>query len=484
MARPQGEESIFFLRVGSVCRHPPLTCPAEIGVVEAARLMRERAASSLVVTHLGQPIGVLSSDDLRDLVAEGVNGFGDTPVADLMGRQPVTVGLHDYVFEAISRMARHNVQRLAVLDEQGKLFGLLCDSDLVQLQARTPLYTTREIEAARSIEELRAINLRMLEIVSFAHRAGADIKALAQLISHLNDTFTVRVIALLESREGLPFPEGAAYLALGSEGRSEQTLRTDQDSALLYRDDLPAEQQEKLARFAERLVAALEEVGVPRCPGATMISNPVWRKSLSGWKGCLDQWLSVPKPESMVDFGMFQDFRTLHGDAELELQLRAHLHASVRRHALFLPYMARHIAHFPPPLRLFGRFRVERSGKHRGALDLKKAGIFAITEGASLLGLEAGFSGGSTWDKLDRLRDKGILAETSYNTLYSAFSSLSRLRLQQQLLDLGEGRTPSNHVDPMLLSRRDQDQLREALRGVNHLLRLIRERYRLDLISR
>jgi len=484
MTRPQGEESIFFLRVDAVCRRAPLTCPADTGVIDAARLMRDHAESSLIVTRNAQPVGIASVDDLRDLVAAGGPAPESLTIAEIMGRQPVTVGLHDYVFEAIFRMTRHNVQRLAVLDEQGKLYGLIADSDLVQLQAKTPLYTTREIEAAQSIDVLRTINLRMREIVSFAHRAGADIKALAQLISHLNDTFTLRVIELLKTGEGIALPEGAAYLALGSEGRSEQTLRTDQDSAIVYRDDLGAGEHAAIERFSARLVAALEAVGVPPCPGATMISNPAWRNGLTAWKRRLDQWFSVPKPESMVDFGMFQDFRTLYGDPELEGQLRDHLHASVRRHTLFLPYMARHIVRFPPPLRLFGRFRVERHGKHRGAIDLKKAGIFAITEGASLLGLEAGFSGGSTWDKLDRLRDTGGLAETSYNTLYAAFSNLSRLRLQQQLLDLGEGRDPSNYADPMLLSRRDQDRLREALRGVNHLLRLVRERYRLDLISR
>ena len=146
--------------------------------------------------------------------------------------------------------------------------------------------------------------------------------------------------------------------------------------------------------------------------------------------------------------------------------------------------MARHITRFPPPLGFFGRFKTERGGRHRGSIDLKKAGIFAITEGISLLALEAGMSGGNTWEKMDRLRDIGSLTDSSYKLLYRSFSDLSQLRLARQLQTLGEGKSPSNHVTPMLLSRRDQDRLRDALRAVNYLLRMIRDRYRLDLISR
>jgi len=478
----QGNEKLFFLQVETVCTHPAPTCPPDSLITHAASLMREQDATVIFAHKQGHPLGCVSVDDLRNLVAES-RPLEQLTVEEVMG-EVVTVQRGDYVFEAIYRMARHNCTHLAVVDDEGQLFGVVSDSNLLRFQTKTPLYTSREIEAAQSIEALHDINLRMLEIVEHATRTGANIKALAQLISHLNDTFTQRVIALLNSQEGLSLPEGAAYLALGSEGRNEQTLRTDQDSAIIYRDDLPKNSLAELERFSERLVLALEAVGVPRCPGNTMVSNPAWRKSLSGWQERIDHWITVPKPEHMVDFGMFQDFRTLHGEPRLELHLRGHLHASVKRHKLFLPYMARHISHFPPPLGLFGRFRTERRGELRGTIDLKKAGIFAITEGVSLLALEAGFSGGSTWKKMGRLRDIGILTETSYKVLHAAFSELSRLRLHHQLLALRANKQPANNIDPTLLSRREQDRLREALRGVNHLLRMIRDRYRLDLISR
>jgi CBS domain-containing protein len=261
-------------------------------------------------------------------------------------------------------------------------------------------------------------------------------------------------------------------------------LRTDQDSAIVYSDTLSAEHLEEVSRFSTRLCAALDQIGIPRCPGETMASNPQWRRSLGEWKRLIDQWVSVLKPDHMVNFGMFQDFRVLHGDREFARQLAGHIRAHVERNSLFLAYVARHITGFKPPMGIFGRLRVDRRGKYRGQLDLKKAGIFALTEGASLLGLEAGIVNGTTWDKLERLEEQGFLSAADAETFSEALSCLVFLRLQSQLRAIAAGHELTNHVDPLLLTGRERDRLREALRGVGAFLRLIRDHFQLELIAR
>ncbi len=477
------EESFLFLQVDSLCQGAPITCPPETDVVEAARLMRQHDSSGVVVVEDGRPLGVITVSDLRNLIVDSKGHVGGRQVREIMSPELISVRARDLVVKAIFSMAKHNIHRLTVLDDAGQLRGVITDADLLRLQTRTPLYLNQEIEAATSVEQLARISARMVDMVSFAARAGTDINSLVELISHLNDAFTVRIIALLEE-EGVRLPAGAAYLALGSEGRGEQTLRTDQDSAIIYADGLEAEQLEEIARFSTRLVDALEQVGVPRCPGDTMASNPQWRRSLSGWQQLVEQWISVPKPENMVNFGMFQDFRTIHGDPTLEAQLRAHLMEALRRNSLFFPYMARHIVRFPPPVGLFGHIRVERRGEHRGEVDLKKAGIFAVTEAASLLALESGATGGSTWKKLELLREKGIVAEPDITVISEAFSYLVQLRLQRQLKALTAGKPPSNYLNPLAIPESERAQLRHALRGVATLLRIIRLRFNLDAISR
>ena len=484
---PQGlfrEESFLFLQVDSLCQGAPITCPPDTDVVEAARLMRQHNISGVVVIENGRPLGVVTVSDLRNLIVDSNGNVSDRQVREIMSSGLISVRSSDVVAEAIFRMAKHNIHRVTVLDEAGQLRGVITDADLLRVQTRTPLYLNQEIESATSIEQLRKVSVRMIAMVSFASRAGTDTKSLVQLISHLNDAFTLRIIALLESVEGIRLPPGAAYLALGSEGRGEQTLRTDQDSAIVYADDLAPAELAEIERFSVRLVDALEQVGVPRCPGDTMASNPQWRRSLSGWKELLEQWVTLPKSEHMVNFGMFQDFRTVWGDPRFEAELHAHLLNILQRFTLFFPYMARHIARFPPPVGMFGHIRVERRGEHRGEVDLKKAGIFAVTEGASLLALENGAVGGSTWEKLDLLRQRGILPAGDVEIVYQAYTYLVQLRLHRQLKALEAGKQPSNHLNPLAIPDVERDRLRSALKGVATFQRILRDRFKIDFIAR
>ena len=215
-----------------------------------------------------------------------------------------------------------------------------------------------------------------------------------------------------------------------------------------------------------------------------MASIPQWQHSLSEWKGLLEQWISVPTGENMVSFGMFQDFRTIHGDSSLEKILHDFIHTTTQRNMIFFPYVAKNIVRFPAPLGIFGRIKVERRGANRGKVDLKKSGIFAITEGISLLALENNVDEGTTWDKLEKLEQLGVISAQSSETFSEAFTQLVSFRLQRQLSDLAAGNKPGNAVDPQRLPHKSQSQLREALRGVNQLLRFIRDHYRLDSISR
>jgi CBS domain-containing protein len=478
------EESFFFLHIDSVCRSPAITCSPDLGVIEAARLMREQNTAGLVVIEDDVPIGILSVHDLRDLIATAGEGFAVHKARDIMQVGTITVRHQAYVFEAIFKMAKNNTHRLAVVDDDKKLVGVVNATDLLSQQTRSPLYLTQEMESAESIEELKEINGRILEMVRRAMSAGADTRSLVHLIAHFNDGFTQRIISLMETQEGISLPSKAAYLALGSEGRGEQTLRTDQDSALVYADDISASELDECNLFANRLVDALEFVGIPRCPGNTMASNPQWQHSLSEWQRILEQWISVPTGENMVNFGMFQDFRTIHGDSTLEANLHEFIHATTERNMLFFPYVAKNIVRFPAPIGMFGRIKVDQVGANRGKVDLKKAGIFALTGGVSLLALEHKIDSGTTWDKIEKLEQTGFLSNKVSEVLSESFTQLVNLRLQRQLSDLAAGNKPGNAIDPLILTDKSRSRLREALRGVNQLLRIIREHYQLNSISR
>ena len=479
------EESFFFIHLGSICKSPVVTCSPGTSIIEAAETMHDNDISGLVVVdRLGRVVGVLSVRDFRGLIAGSNGDLSGIKVKEVMSERPVTARLDDYVFEAIFKMAKHKTHRLVVVDYHGKLCGVLTDTDLLSLQTRSPIYLSQEIENAESIPQLSIINSRILEMVNCATDAGADTRSLVHLITHFNDSFTLRIIEIMEREEGIVLPTGAAFLALGSEGRGEQTLRTDQDNAMVFADDLSEADQQAAVRFAIRLSDALEEVGVPKCSADTMASNPEWRHSLTGWKELIERWVSLPRGDHMVRFGMFQDFRTLYGDMRLAQELQVHILAAIKRHSLFLPYVARNIVSFSPPIGMFGRIKVESRGESRGKVDLKKAGIFSITGGVSLLALDAGITEGSTWDKLDQLEASGLLTEDFRDTIDNAFSFLFQLRLQRQIRSLTTGDEPTNSIDPLVMSDRERDRLRAAMRATGTFFRFIRDRYQLDLIAR
>jgi CBS domain-containing protein len=295
---------------------------------------------------------------------------------------------------------------------------------------------------------------------------------------------TRRLIHILDISEDIRLPAGAAYLVLGSEGREEQTLRTDQDSAIVYRDDFPPDKLAEVQRFSDRIVSVLECVGVPLCPGNMMASNPDWCHSLKEWKQLTERWMTVPGPDNTVFVGVFQDLRVLHGDIALEEELRTHLCECSHINTIFFPNMARTIAGFEAPLGMFGRLLVEKKGPQIGKLDLKKGGLFALTRGISLLALEAGIVGGTTWDKIDRLKHMNFVSADDLEKTRESFTFLMKIRLEKQILNITSGEEPSNLVDPLLLTQKERERLRKAFMGAKAMIALLRTRYQLDLVFR
>jgi CBS domain-containing protein len=481
---PINQDSFFFIAVDFLCKRAPVTCTPETEVVEMADLMRRHNISGIVVVDGAVPVGIVSLRDLRDLVAHNLSGIAGLHVKEVMRTNLITIGRYDYLFKAIFKMAKHNIHRLVVLNSDGSLAGVITNTDLLRVQTRCPLYLSQEIEATETFDQLRTTGQRMMDMLQFATRSGADTHSLISLISHFNDAMTLRTIELLDRLEGVRLPESAAWLALGSEGRGEQTLRTDQDNAIVYTDTVSGQELDLIRQFADRVVERLEFIGVPRCPGGTMASNPDWCHSVTDWKELLTNWITTPSAENMVNFGMFQDMRTLHGSVDLEGILRDHIIITSHQHSLFFPYMAKNIVRFKPPLGLFGRIKTESRGDYKGCFDLKKGGIFALTLGISLLALHYGSMGGNSWDKIVRLRETGKIAAHDLDQIEEAFSFLLKLRLEKQFRALEAGRQPGNHVDPLVLTDRERDLLREAFKGVNLLLHILEDTFQLQMIRR
>ena len=478
------EDNFFFIPVEKVCSRPVVTCSPDLGLIEMARLMMVKNISGIIIVEHDRPVGIVSLRDLRDLIANSADEISTLTVRNVMKTSLVTIRSSDYLFKAIFLMAKHTIHRLVVLDEFDRLTGVVTDTDLLRIQTSSPLYLVQEIESANSIEQLHALGQKMTGMLRFALKTNADVQSLIQLIAQFNDALTLRLIYILDRYHEIRLPSGAAYLSLGSEGRQEQTLRTDQDSAIVYRDDLSGDDIAQIRCFAKNIASSLESIGVRLCPGNMMASNPEWCHSLSEWKQLVDQWISCTDPDATVHFGVFQDLRVLHGEVSFEIELRTHIRECARNNSIFYPSMAKNIVCFNPPIGMFGRLLVEKKGEQRGKLDLKKGGLFALSRGTSLISLEAGIVGGTTWSKLERLQQLHFVSDHDLEIIRDAFTFLIKLRLEKQLIAQSSGKEPDNFIDPLVLPDHQRDNLRTALQGVDTLLNILKNRYQPDLIAR
>jgi CBS domain-containing protein len=351
------------------------------------------------------------------------------------------------------------------------------------MQTRSPQQMVREIEEARSVVDLAGLHRRVQDLVIHLTGSGVRTRDLIRMIAHLNDQILARLITLLRAERYPDLTERFTFIVLGSEGRQEQTLTTDQDNAIVYADDLNPTQLERLEAFSRELIDNLIDIGVPRCPGGIMASNEAWRRSFSAWSDVLDLWLSTPTPENILNCSMFCDLRIISGDPALERELKELVTGRMQGNAGYLAHMGANVLRFPPPLGLFGRIKVERSGDHRGMLDLKKGGIFAITEGVKVLALEAGCLRGGTLQRLQLLADAQVMTGQEAQNLEESFSFLVLLRLRGQVAALRQGQIPTNHLALDQLNRMERGRLRLALEEVRTLQELLQRRFRLELYS-
>ncbi len=476
------EGNTLFLPVKDFCRRNVATCSPRESVLEVAAMMHDKNISSAVVCEKGNPIGIMTDRDLRSkVVAQGVDPTTIT-AQDIMNAPLITVREDDFIFEALHRISRNNIHRVCVIDAEQRLVGIITDSDIIKLQSNSPQRLVRDIEEAGTIAEVKALHKDIQRLILHLVGTGVPTRELVRMIAHLNDQLLLRLITLLRERQFSDLSDKFAFVVLGSEGRSEQTLTTDQDNAIIYADDLGREEISRIEAFSETLIDTLIEVGVPACPGGIMAKNKFWRRSYSEWNQILFSWMRNPVPENILNGSMFFDLRTIYGDASLEQNLKQQLAEFFQTDQMFLTRLAGNLLRFKTPLGLFGRIKTDHDAEHRGQIDVKKAGIFAITEGIKALAMEAGIMDGGTHERMRDLVKKGVLEQTQADDLEASYSFLVFLRLRCQVDGIRAGYEPNNYVTLARLNHMEKGRLKLAFEEVSKFQELLEVHFRMHLV--
>jgi len=478
------DEKNFLLKpVREISKKEVFTTSPIATVRDIANFMKEKNISGIVVSENNLPIGIITDRDFRNkIVSKGL--ISDNVKAhEIMTFPVITINEEDYIFEAVYKMTKNNIHRLVVVDNMGRITGIVTDTDIIKLQTNTPFYFIRDLEYANNFDDLKLLNDRTNDFIKFLMSSGIKTIEVIKFISHINDSLIKKCIELVLKDNYFELPEDFAFLVLGSEGRREQTLKTDQDNAIVYNDDLDNVSIDKIRIFSEKLIEALIYIDIPECPGGIMAKNSFWRRSLIDWKQMLTKWISVPTPENILNYSMFSDLRTLYGMERFELVLKDFIKELVAKESLFLAHMAKNILRFPPPIGFFGNIKTEREGKYKGKLDIKKAVIFPITEGVKVLCLEAGIIGGSTVEKIKKLMEINIMPKSDLLEVETSFIFAVNLRLKNQLDEISRNEKPSNYIDVKKLNNIEIDRLKIALSIVKTLQSFLSSKFSLSFIS-
>jgi CBS domain-containing protein len=438
--------------------------------------MREHAVRSIIVVDVeSAPIGVFTLNDLRDRVV--LQGLPlETPVARVMTPDPITLPAEATAAEAIQSMAAGGFHQM-IVTAHGKVLGTIFEHDLFALQRVSLRQIHHAIRSARSVKQLAHVAGDIRNLARNLLAQGVSAEALTRTIASLNDALTREVInRVLQDHEleGLDW----CWLALGSEGRGEQTLATDQDNALIFvgPDELTEvlRARHELLAFAREVNAALDQLGFPLCKGKIMAGNPQWCLTESEWRAQFTEWLTEPTPERLLNANIFFDFRPVFGDSALADRLWDWLLARTQGNNLFLRLMAQNSLETEPPLGLIRAFHVSDKPGREGTLDLKKRGARIFVDAARVFAVAYGTKETGTAERL-RKAGEALKADPRHvEAAVEAFHYLQVLRLRAQ-----EHPHPvnPNRIDPYALNEIDQRMLKEAFRQARKLQQRLKESF-------
>lgn len=466
---PRDEGAQFFNQpVSSICNPRLISCPEETAIRDAAVEMNSHRCSSIFVTRgEGEFVGVVTDNDLRRKVI--AQGYGiEKPVAGIMTQPLKTISSQALIFEALMTMMQHNIKHLAVTDAEGKVVGLVTNRDLLTAQGQSPFFLIREIVAADSIAAIIDKHGRLPRLIQSLINSGAKAKNVTRFITTVSDAITKRIIEFALEKCG-PAPVPFVFMILGSEGRKEQTLKTDQDNAIVY-EDVPAEREAEVQayflRLAELICGWLDQAGYAFCQGDVMAKNPRWCGSLTKWKNHFSSWIHAAEPEDLLQASIFFDFRGAYGEMRLIDDLRQFLLDSLAGWSGFFRHLTENALHFKPPLGFFRNFVVASKGEHRNTFDIKSA-MMPIVDFARIYALKHGLEETNTLERLHQLYLKKKLSWQEYNDLEQGYSFMMQLRFVRQIESVVEENTkPDNYINPKKLSRIEQTMLKEIFKRI------------------
>lgn len=457
---------LMLVRVGEADLAPAERVDAATSIAEASACLRERRVDCLLVYDPAhdEP-GIVTRTDLLDALTR-LRLPLDAPIGPLASRPLASIGTGEVLFQALIDMTERQIERV-VVTEGSRVAGTLGMAEVLAHFASHSHLISLRLARARDIDAIAEAAAGMTGLLRSLNVHGARIPYMMELVSALNSLLMGRIFELMVPAE---LRDGICLLVMGSEGRREQLLKTDQDNALVLADDLD---WPGLPAAMDGFSAALAKIGYPPCPGRVMVDNPHWRMRAAQWRDRVGEWKRVHGGQAALDLSIALDARPIAGNAALFAPVKDALMV-LGEDEILLHHLAAATLEFATPLTFFGRVRHDGGGT-----DIKKGAIFPVVHGLRCLALRHGIRATSSRERCAALVERGELSPALGRDLPQALNVFQHLRLDAQFAAMDEGRVAGNHIDASRLRRLDRELMRDALHVVKDFRIHVRQSFHL-----
>jgi CBS domain-containing protein len=464
--------SLMTSRVGDAFVRRPFYVDGAMDLVTLCRELSARGIGDALVRD-GRRLGVFTTTNLRDALLRPERP-GELAVREVATFAPVSVSVEDELFDAMILMLRHRVHRV-VVRRGDEVVGVLSQLDLMGFVANHSHLIALQASQAADVGELKAAAEQINDLIRVLHADGVRVEVIAGLVGALNRRVFQRLWDLLAPE---PLRANSCLFAMGSEGRGEQVIKTDQDNGLILRDGFVCGELEAVT---EAFTAALIDFGYPPCPGGIMVSRPLWRQPLAGYRKSLREWILGDDPEGPMNLAIFLDAATVAGDDTLLEAARDHVNRLLSGSDAFHARFASAVQSFGQDGSWWSRLPGLR-GREAAEIDLKKLGIFPIVHGVRALALQYRVRALGTVERLQALVTAGRVDEPLARDLVDALRFVIGLKLSNNLRQMTEGRTPDNRIRLVELGTLERQALKDSLRIVRRFKQWLGLHYRLDAL--
>lgn len=451
--------------------HKPCIVAPTTSIMDALKQMEAIDSNCIIVDdEQKDSFGIVTDSVLRKNIL--YNDYDKyAPIGPIALRPIISIEKDDFLFNALLKLTKNSIKRI-VVTEKGSIVGILEQLDILSYFANHSYLVTIQIRKAKSIEELKRASGEFVNTIKKLYARGTKIEYIAQLISELN-------IHVYKKLYEMVVPEAlqkkACLIVMGSEGRREQILKTDQDNALIIQDDVDIEEYKE---YMEQYTKTLIDFGFPRCDGDIMVSNPYWRKSFSSFKKELQRWIESPQKDDFMNLAIFFDSLFIAGDIQLINELKSYVFDNMHNKDVLMANFAKAALLFETPISMFSNLKFDNN-----RLDVKKGGIFAIVQGVRALALEQKIVQTETIARVRKLHEKGIFEKSFSEALIEAFDTLLSLRLKDRLELIESGDIYDNSIRVDRLNQLEVELLKDSFKIVDKFKKFLTHHFKLNMVG-